>query len=217
MDVEVLLLTTMKDHTVIFLGSEPCKDKDAITRALSYFTMPADDLPKRILMSFTPPLRSRLVYVDFLGPCLAFILLATILGYGHAYKMPSSVYHRSPTEVLAIYCLSMPAFCYILTSLGKSDISFLQILSLLGYGLYGYVFTLIISFISDETNNVIFYLAMILFTGTSVLRICLIILLTIKLPAIRLLVCSIIAILQVLFVVFLYFTFVHSSFAFLKH
>jgi len=208
---------TMKDHSIIFVGSEPSKDKDSVTRALSYFTMPADDLPKRILLSFTPPLRSRFVYVDFLGPCLAFILLATILGYGHAYKTPSAVYHRSPTEVLAVYCLSMPAICYILTRLGKSSISFLQILSLLGYGLYGYVFTLVISFISDETNNVIFYLAMILFTGTSVFRTCLIILLTIKLPAIRLLVCSIIAILQTLFVVFLYFTFVHSSFAFHKH
>lgn len=207
----------MKDHSVIFLGSEPLKDKDAITRILSYFTMPPDDLPKRILLSFTPPLRSRFVYVDFLGPCLAFILLATILGYGHAYKMPSAVYYRSPTEVLAVYCLSMPAICYILTRLGKSSISFLEILSLLGYGLYGYVFTLVISFISDETNNVLFYLAMILFTGTSVFRTCLIILLTIQLPAVRLLVCSVIAILQVLFVVFLYFTFVHSSFVFLKH
>lgn len=207
----------MKDHTIIFLGSEPSKDKDAIKHALSYFTMPANDLPKRILMSFTPPLSSRLVYVDFLGPCLAFILLATILGYGHAYKMPSAVYHRSPTEILAIYCLLMPAICYVLTRLGKSSISFVQLLSLLGYGLYGYVFTLVISFISDETNNFIFYLSMILFTGTSVLRTCLIILLTIKLPAIRLLVCSIIAILQMLFVVFLYFTFVHSSFAHPKH
>lgn len=207
----------MKDHSVIFLGLEPLKDKDVITRALSYFIMPADDLPKRILLSFTPPLRSRLVYVDFLGPCLAFILLATILGYGHTYKTPSSLYHRSPTEVLAIYCVTMPAICYVLTRLGKSDVSFLQLLSLLGYGLYGYVFTLAISFISDETNNIIFYLSMILFTGSSVLRTCLIILLTIPLPAIRLLVCSIIAILQVLFVVFLYFTFVHSSFSFRKH
>lgn len=203
----------MKDHTIIFLGSEPSKDKDAIKRTLSYFTMPANDLPKRILMSFTPPLRSRFVYVDFLGPCLALILLATILGYGHAYKMPSAVYHRSPTEILAMYCLTMPAICYVLTRLGKSSVSFLQLLSLLGYGLYGYVFTLVISFISDETNNFIFYLSMILFTGTSVLRMCLIILLTIKLPAVRLLVCSIVAILQMLFVVFLYFTFVHSSFA----
>lgn len=207
----------MKDHSVIFLGSETPKDKDAVARALSYFTMPADDLPKRILLSFTPPLRSRFVYVDFLGPCLAFILLATILGYGHAYKMPSAVYHKSPTEVLAFYCLLMPIICYALTRLGKSSISFLQIMSLLGYGLYGYVFTLVISFVSDETNNAIFYLAMIVFTGTSVFRTCVIILLTIKLPAARLLVCSIIAILQVLFIVFLYFTFVHSSFAFLKH
>lgn len=207
----------MKDHSVIFLGSEPLKDKDAITQALSYFTMPADDLPKRILLSFTPPLRSRFVYVDFLGPCLAFILLATILGYGHAYKIPSAVYHRSPTEILFIYCLFMPIMCYILTRLGKSNISFLQILSLLGYGLYGYVFTLFISFISDESNNVIFYLAMILFTGTSVFRTCIIILLTIKLPAARLLICSIIAIMQMLFILFLYFTFVHSSFMFLKH
>lgn len=207
----------MKDHSVIFLESEPLKEKDFVTRVLSYFTMPADDLPKRILLSFMPPLHSRIVYVDFLGPCLAFILLATILGYGHAYKVQSSLYHRSPTEVLAIYCTMMPAICYVLTYLGKSDISFLQILSLLGYGLYGYVFTLVISFIAGESNNVIFYLSMILFTGTNVFRTCLIILLTIRLPAIRLLVCSIIAILQMLFVVFLYFTFIHSSFTFHKH
>lgn len=207
----------MKDHSVIFLGSEPQKDKDAITRALSYFTMPADDLPKRILQSFTPPLRSRFVYVDFLGPCLAFILLATILGYGHAYKIPSAVYHRSPIEVLVIYCLCMPAICYTLTRLGKSSITLLEILSLIGYSLYGYIFTLFVSLVSDEANNVIFYIAMVIFTGSSVFRTCLIILLTIKLPAVRLLVCSIIAILQVLFVVFLYFTFVHSSFVFLKH
>lgn len=205
----------MRDHTVIFLGSEPAKDKDVITRTLSHFTMPATDLPKRILLSFTPPLRSRLVHVDFLGPCLAFILLATILGYGNAYKIPLAVSHRSPIIVLAMYCLSMPAICYILTRLGKSTISFLQILSLLGYGLYGYVFTLFISFMSDETSNLIFYLATVLFTGTSVFRTCLIILLTIKLPGLRLLVCSTIAILQVLFVVFMYFTFVHSSFVFL--
>ncbi|XP_050436733.1 protein YIPF3-like [Adelges cooleyi] len=207
----------MKDHSIIFLGSEPLKDKDTIARVLSYFTMPPNDLPNRILQSFTPPVWSRHVRVDFLGPCLAFILLATVLGYGHAYKVSSAVYHRSPSEVLVMYCVLMPAICFVLTNLGQSSISFVQILSLLGYGLYGYVFTLFTSFVSDETNNIVFYLAMILFTGASVLRICLIILLTIKLPAVRLLVCSIIAILQVLFVVFLYFTYVHSSFVFIKH
>lgn len=209
----------MKDHSVIFLGSEPMKDKRVATRVLSYFTVPADRLPKRILLSFMPPLRSApLVHVDFLGPCLAFVLLASILGYGHANKTPSAVYHRSPAQVLAMYCLSMPVVCYSLIRLGKSSITLLQISSLLGYSLYGYVFTLICTaLLSDETNNTIFYLSTILFTGPSVLRICLLILLTIELPAARLLVCSAIAVIQVLFVVFLYFTFVHSSFAFVKH
>ncbi|XP_050531595.1 protein YIPF3-like [Daktulosphaira vitifoliae] len=212
----VIKKSRIKDHSIVFLGSHPSKKKGGIKEIISHFIISPGDLLKRILHSFLPPFRSYYVHIDFMGPVLAFVILATTLSYGHAYKITSAVYHRSPSEILFFYCSLMPVLCYILTRLGQSKISFVQLISLLGYGLYGYVFTLIISFISDETNNILFFMAMIIFTGSSVLRVCLIVLVTIKIPVVRLLVCSIIAIVQVLFVVFLYFTFVHSSFKFVK-
>ncbi|KAJ9576702.1 hypothetical protein L9F63_025403 [Diploptera punctata] len=147
------------------------------------FMVPPGDLPRRMFFLFIPPIgeRYRHVHVDFVGPSIALLLMAGMLHYGHASKLPSSAANRSPTEVLLLYTVFMPIAVYILGRLAKAVVTFTEMFALLGYGL-------------------------------SALRVALVLLASIPVPAARLLVCSFTATVQLLSLVFLHFAYMHRTF-----
>jgi hypothetical protein len=217
----------MRSHSVIYIdqplyerveksghgGLAGCADT-----LLSHLDVAPLELPDRVISSFVPPIlgeKSKKVYVDLVGPVLAVLFLSLLLHYGHANKHPEAALNTSPTMVLLYYCLTMPLLCFSLVKLGGSSLGLADILALLGYGLYGHVFTVLTSLMVDsEAGNIFFFIAMSIFGGLSGLRIVIVLLLTIPRPVARLLVCSIVSIVHLLFLVFIHFAYMHRTFVY---
>lgn len=214
----------MKSHSVIFIDNQWSDDylgkkkyaNSTIGSLVNYFTVSPNVLPKRIALAFTPPVlgdSSRHVYVDFVGPCLAILTLAGILHYGHAYKDQSAAVGVSPTEMLLYYCSVLPVITCILAKAGRAAIGFVDIAALLGYGLYGHIFTLAVSQLFDhERSNAVFFVNLFIFGGLSGLRIALVLLASIPHPACRLVICSLTSIAHLMFLIFIHFAYMHSTF-----
>lgn len=221
-----------KNHSIVFIDSSvelhnskrhyKPSGPSVLRLLIMYFTVPANDLPKRIVSSFIPPLfgdKSRRVYVDFVGPCLAILTLAAVLHYGHAYKLQNAASNTSPSEVLLYYCTVMPVICYILSRIGRAALDFAEIIALLGYGLYGDLFTLAVSQLFDhEQSNFAFFMLMFVFACPSAFRIALILLTSIPHPAARLIVCSTVTLMHLMFLIFVHFAYMHRTFVYgVKH
>lgn len=201
--------------SVIFIGSPelPSKRSWQLKTYTALFLVRPKDLGFRIFASFIPPftLKYRKIYVDLLGPILAFFSLLFLLIYGYTFKKYKL--GVTPAESMLIYAACMPIFCFLLAKLGKSTINFYETLSLVGYSLYGHLFTLLTSFIFfHEKSNTFFFMALILLGGASSLRLILVFLKTIPVPAARLLVCSSISAANILFLIYLHFAFMHVHF-----
>lgn len=205
----------MGGSSVIFVGTpqKTLQHESFKEYIKTLFLVNAYDLPYRVFLSFVPPLCKRFskIYVDLLGPAIAVILLTTFVNYGYYFKQTKiSV---TPVECILTYVLLVPLFCLGLSKIGQSSMTLLKTYVLLGYALYGHILTLLISFICfHENSNTFFFFCLILFDGLSTLRVALIFLDSIKLPAARLIVCSIISVVNILFVVFLHFAYMHRTF-----
>lgn len=220
-------------HSVIFIGNDqtpvktPSNDgkvgkfpsKWSLLNCIKLnFMVRPSHLPRRIFVSLVPPFlgeQYRHVYVDFLGPSLALLLMASILHYGHATKLPTFASNTSPTEVLLLYAVLMPLATYALSSLGWATVNLTEMIALLGYGLFGHVFTLAVSFlIYEEESNTFFFFCLVIFGGLSALRVAVVLLASIPVPAVRFVVCSLVATVQLLSLVFLHFAYMHRTFVY---
>lgn len=216
----------MNKHEIIFIDNTYEKfnrknpNNSVINSLITYCTVPAGELPYRIVSSFIPPVfgeQSRRIYVDFVGPCLALLIMATILHYGHAYKLQSAMSSLPPSEILLYYSFITPVLCFFIARLSNAELGFSEIIALLGYGLYGHIATLGLSQLFDhEKSNVIFFCILFIFAGLSALRIALVLLASIRSPPARLLVCSIVTTIHILFLVFVHFSYMHRSFVYGK-
>jgi hypothetical protein len=141
--------------------------------------------------------------------------MAGMLHYGHASKLPSAAVNTTPTEVLLLYSLLMPVVAYALCWLSRATVTLIEITALLGYGMFGHVFTLAVSlFLYQEESNAFFFFLLVIFGGLSALRVALVLMVLIPVPAARLLVCSLVATLQLLSLVFLHFAYMHRTFVY---
>lgn len=181
-----------------------------------HFSVPFEQLPLRIISSLNPPIfgKRQKINVDLLGPLIAFLTLVILLHYGHANKIPYAVSKIPPLDVLLSYVIFMPVISYILIRfLGQSKLSFIEMLSLLGYALFGHIFTLIVSLVfTNDESNFFFFLCMLIFGGLSTLKIVLILVALIPKPAVRLIICSFVSIVQLLFLMSIHFLYMHRSF-----
>lgn len=181
-----------------------------------HFSVPPHQIFTRIFASLLPPIftkKYQQIYIDLFGPILAILLLAGILNYG--YSMKVQVLKISPTEFLLAYTITMPIICYVLIKLAQSDINFFELSSILGYSLYAHIFTILISyFLDDDVNNYFFFLCLMLLGGLSTLRIAMIFIATIAKPALRLIICSFVATVQLLFLVFIQFVYMKKNFVY---
>lgn len=179
------------------------------------FYVQLDELPFRIFSSLMPPLVKKFqkVYIDLVGPLLAMLTLTALINCGYYLKQ---IKHTvSPTEMMLAYSLLMPVLCRVLCKLGQSQISIYKLMSLLGYALYGHIFTLLVSYLCfQERSNSFFFMCLIIFSGLSTLRVVLIIMSTISVPAARLIVCSTISVINILFIVFVHFVYMHRTFVY---
>ncbi|XP_074039876.1 protein YIPF3 [Leptinotarsa decemlineata] len=179
---------------------------------LDLFIVSPKDILLRIFESFVPPVsRYKRVYVDLMGPLIGFILLTSFVSYGNTFKLVQN--NITPLEFLTQYSILMPIVSYMLCKLGQSTITFYETVSLIGYSYYGHFLTLLISFIFfQEDNNLFYFMCLIIFGGFSTIRLILVFSGTIFAPAVRLLVCSSISVLNILCLIFLHFVYMHKTY-----
>jgi len=211
----------MKTHSVIFIENPKYERLDvrspepnSLTRLSSHFRVNLFDVVRRVGSSFLPPVcgdASRRVYVDFVGPAIALLLLGCVLHYGHANKHPTAALPLPPFTLLFYYSATMPSVCLLFSWLGSSRVGLPEVISLIGYGLYGHFFTLLLSLMLGSSDFVFFF-CMTLFGGLSGLRIVLVLLMTIPRPGARLIICSLVCVLNLLFLIFIHFGYMHTTF-----
>nr|CAI5868517.1 unnamed protein product [Callosobruchus analis] len=200
--------------SVIFIGSPHKSNRHEVCLKQLFFVSPYDIIV-RIFRSFIPPYNSKYqkVHVDLLGPLLGFIILTAFVTYGNSLKLLRV--NITPVEFLCIYSFLMPIICYLLTHLAQSSMTLYETVALVGYAYYGHFATLVTSFMwFQKENNFIFFVCLIFFGGLSTLRMTMVILGTIPVPAARLLVCTTISIFNILCLVFLHFAFMHRTFVY---
>lgn len=199
--------------SVVFIGSPEKSPKNFKHIVKQLFFVAPGDVIFRIFAAFVPPITKKYqkVYVDLLGPLLGLLILAAFVNYGYKFKVVTA--GQSPTETVLVYSALMPLLCFMLCKMGRSRITVSETASLIGYGLYGHIVTLVFSFLCfQERSNFFFFVCLTVFGGLSTLRIALVILGTLVAPAARLLVCSVVSIANILFLIFVHFVYMHRTF-----
>lgn len=204
----------MTDSHYILLG--PVKEAKK-KHFFNLFMVLPYDISCRILGSFLPPFRSNdKVYVDLMGPLLAVLLLIGLVTYGNSLKVVKI--SLTPAEFILWYTILMPTFCFFISKIGKSDISLIEVISVVGYSLFGHLFTLLASFLCfQEKSDFFFFICLAIFGGLSTFRILIIFLRSMDAPGARLVVCASIGILNILSLVFIHFAYMHRSYVYVKH
>jgi len=124
------------------------------------------DVLFRIFASFIPPFTKKYqkVYIDLQGPVLALFILMALVNYGYTLKNTNISW--GPIESILFYSVSMPTLCFFLCKLGRSSVSFREIVCLLGYALYGHILTLSVSYLCfQERSNFFFFCVFGFFRG----------------------------------------------------
>lgn len=183
---------------------------------LEIFSEPILKLPKRILVSFIPPLvySRQYMFTDFIGPIVSILLLIFLLQYGFNCKeiQQNNISSINVGFIILLYYVVISFFIFIVTRFVKVKLKMLDIVTLIGYSFYGFILTLFIPFIFGSMNDYIFYVCLISFGGLSCIRVLLVILFAVDLPVARFLICSLIGNVHVLFLIYLYYYYIHPTY-----
>ncbi len=177
---------------------------------------PFRKLPKRIAFSFLPPLdcNQHCLYRDFLGPFLSTLILISLLNFGFHCKTAQYPNISSPNTILIVFLYygATSIFIVMASLIVNVRLKVTHVLTLIGYSFYGVIFTLLIPFALRSTHEYVFYGSLVTFGGLSCFRVLLIIVLSLDVPVARFLICSLIGNLYVLFVIYLYYCYIHPTY-----
>lgn len=138
---------------------------------------------------------------------LVFTLVAILL---HGMKTSDTIIREGTLMGTAIgtcfgYWLGVSSFIYFLAYLCNAQITMLQMLALLGYGLFGHCIVLFITY--NIHLHALFYLFWLLLGGLSTLRMVAVLVSRTVGPTQRLLLCGTLAALHMLFLLYLHFAY----------
>uniref|UniRef100_A0A9L0RK69 Protein YIPF3 n=1 Tax=Equus caballus TaxID=9796 RepID=A0A9L0RK69_HORSE len=145
---------------------------------------------------------------ELYGPLmLVFTLVAILL---HGMKTSDTIIREGTLMGTAIgtcfgYWLGVSSFIYFLAYLCNAQITMLQMLALLGYGLFGHCIVLFITY--NIHLHALFYLFWLLLGGLSTLRMVAVLVSRTVGPTQRLLLCGTLAALHMLFLLYLHFAY----------
>ncbi|XP_007107635.1 protein YIPF3 isoform X1 [Physeter macrocephalus] len=145
---------------------------------------------------------------ELYGPLmLVFTLVAILL---HGMKTSDTIIREGTLMGTAIgtcfgYWLGVSSFIYFLAYLCNAQITMLQMLALLGYGLFGHCIVLFITY--NIHLHALFYLFWLLVGGLSTLRMVAVLVSRTVGPTQRLLLCGTLATLHMLFLLYLHFAY----------
>ncbi|XP_023225290.1 protein YIPF3-like isoform X2 [Centruroides sculpturatus] len=180
-----------------------------------YFTAEPQEIVQRILQSFVPKLPSHFTSMvlpeELYGPLmLVFTLIALLL---YEMKISGLVVKEGTLMGTAFgvsfgYWLGAAAFGYLLTYVCNTKLTFIQYLSLLGYSLSGHCIILFLGTVfHPEHTHTFFYILWSVIGGLSAARVVCVLLANMSGHPQRLVVCFVIASLNMLDILYLHFAF----------
>lgn len=176
-----------------------------------YFDVEPAQVRSRLLESMIPIKMVNFpqkVAGELYGPLmLVFTLVAILL---HGMKTSDTIIREGTLMGTAIgtcfgYWLGVSSFIYFLAYLCNAQITMLQMLALLGYGLFGHCIVLFITY--NIHLHALFYLFWLLVGGLSTLRMVAVLVSRTVGPTQRLLLCGTLAALHMLFLLYLHFAY----------
>jgi hypothetical protein len=117
---------------------------------------------------------------------------------------------------VSLYIVLLPLATFLLCCLGKANLSYLQVLSIISSSLFGDLLALLVPLMVSHDismrSHVPFLLAMALFGGLATARVIMVLVVALPVPIMRLLVGTSVAIINLLFLLYLHFAFMHPTF-----
>ncbi|XP_015607458.1 protein YIPF3-like [Cephus cinctus] len=189
-----------------------------VTFTNRYLKVKPREIVLRAAASLAPPCTKffKRTELDLIGPLIALVILIMIIHYGYIFKDPTATdSFIAPISTVFSYAVFVPIVGFIICKFARAAVTFWDIATLLGYGLYSHIIILCMNLvIYQEESNTFFFICLFIFGGSSALRMSIILLSTIPKPAARLLVCSTLFIIHLLYAIFLYFTYMHPTFVY---
>jgi len=220
-----------KDHTVVTIESIDSNFKaPSCERASSleywesvctflkpYFLVANHRLPHRFLSSLAPPIifpEFKRVYSDLKGPLLILVTLFFILFYG-AYDTERGLISTtvSCVKLTFVYWLVFSFLAFILGHICETCLTRSQLLSISGYSLTGHCLVLLIAeVLHQEENHQVFVVLLTVFGGLATGRLAIIMLARTPGPAQRLIMCSSLASINLLHLIYIHFACMRQKF-----
>lgn len=185
--------------------------------AKPYFMVANRRLPRRLVSSMAPPLffpEFRHVYSDLKGPFLIMASLASILLYGLYSPERTLLWDILATAKLTVgYWLGLSVLAFLLGYFCQTNLTLPQFLSITGYSLTGHCLVLLIAeVLHQEENHGVFFFLTIVFGGLATGRLIIIILARTPGPAQRLVMCSVLACVNLMHLIYIHFACMRNKF-----
>ncbi|XP_052064299.1 protein YIPF3-like isoform X1 [Mytilus californianus] len=179
-----------------------------------YFDVEPHEVRQRLLFSLLPQKPSdqkQRVPRELYGPLMVvFTMIALLLFQMKTaeHKVEEGTLMGTAFGVCFTYWIGGAVFVWVLSYISNVHIALLQIMSMMGYGLFGPCIVLFLSTIIHTSHDHLFFYSMwAIFGGLSSLRMISIILSRTQGKSQRLLVCGVLAALHLLFLIYLHFAY----------
>ena len=182
-----------------------------------FFNVSNNRLPHRFLSSLAPPLffpEFRRVYSDLKGPIIVISILSIILFFG-IFSTERTVFGDLLIIFKLTYCywIFLAVLAFFLGYFCETFLSLSQYLSIIGYSFSGHCIVLIIAeVLHQEENHSVFFFLLTLFGGLSTCRLVLIIISRTPKPAQSMIMCSCLACLHLMHLIYIHFAFMRKKF-----
>ena len=183
---------------------------------IPYFSVPNKRIPHRLVSSLAPPFffkEFRRVYSDMKGPVLILLFLSFILFYGLLSPERSLISNIFLILKLTFgYWIFFSIMAFFLGYFCETCLTLSQYFSISGYSLTGHCFVLVIAeILHQEESNSIFLFLLTVFGGLATGRLIVIILARTPKPAQRLLICSCLACIHLMHLVYIHYAFMRRK------
>lgn len=188
-----------------------------------YFNVEPREVRDRLINSIIPKFSSGskpVLISELYGPLMLVLTLIALLLYGmksSGHIVKEGTLMGTAFGVCFGYWLGAAAFVYFLAYICSVQLSYMQTLSLMGYALFGHCIVLFLSTLyHSDSSHLVFYLLWAVFGGLATLKMIIVLMGRTSGRSQRLILLSAIAILHMLFLLYLHFAY-HQTVEALDH
>ncbi|XP_065345930.1 protein YIPF3-like [Cloeon dipterum] len=149
---------------------------------------------------------------ELVTPAVAYFGLVLLL---FNFKSAKSDFPAALLSV-TLYMILVPAGTYLLCLAGKAPLSFAKVFSVVTASQIGTLLTLLVPIVISHENafksHVPFLVALAIFGGLTTARVCLVLIVALPVPVMRLITGTVVALTNLFFMLFLHFAFMHPTF-----